>query len=212
MARKILLTCCYSIDLWNLCQAFFGRWPLVLDFQSGEVCRPTGKPLPMLLSICDLTKLEGQKSEAPQCDQSYSETFYWDDLVYVIYTVLLSLCPEVNKIRHQRCEVLPSRPCLPCCRHRNFELGLCPWRPWRNSLEGLWKPTEDSVRDWDIWNPRHPKQLLFVTARATCQCRSCHFQMHWACNWTQEDSAEQHIAYWSAGGDHSTVTWQEFLS
>jgi len=37
--------------LWP--KAFFGRWPLVLDFQSGEVCRPTGKPLPMLLSICE---------------------------------------------------------------------------------------------------------------------------------------------------------------
>ena len=42
--------------LERACQAFFGRWPLVLDFQSGEVCRPTGKPLPMLLSICDSMK------------------------------------------------------------------------------------------------------------------------------------------------------------
>eukprot|EP00931_Biecheleriopsis_adriatica_P116783 TRINITY_DN92379_c0_g1_i1.p1 TRINITY_DN92379_c0_g1~~TRINITY_DN92379_c0_g1_i1.p1 ORF type:complete len:1146 (-),score=274.50 TRINITY_DN92379_c0_g1_i1:31-3270(-) len=38
--------------LWP--KAYFGRWSLVLDFQSGEVCRSSGagEPLPMLLSIC----------------------------------------------------------------------------------------------------------------------------------------------------------------
>ncbi|CAE7250055.1 unnamed protein product [Symbiodinium natans] len=41
----------HLFKLWP--KAFFGRWALVLDFQSGEVCRPTGStPLPMLLSIC----------------------------------------------------------------------------------------------------------------------------------------------------------------
>lgn len=41
----------HLFKLWP--KAFFGRWSLVLDFQSGEVCRPAGSaPMPMLLSIC----------------------------------------------------------------------------------------------------------------------------------------------------------------
>ncbi|CAJ1420815.1 unnamed protein product [Effrenium voratum] len=47
--------------LWP--KAFFGRWSLVLDFQSGEVSRPCGQPLPMLLSIC-------QQDPAPKVRQA----------------------------------------------------------------------------------------------------------------------------------------------
>ncbi|CAK9025570.1 Hypothetical protein SCF082_LOCUS17140 [Durusdinium trenchii] len=60
-ALQTLQAQCRSLSLRNFAQlfklwpkAFFGRWPLVLDFQSGEVCRPgSGIQRPMLLSICD---------------------------------------------------------------------------------------------------------------------------------------------------------------
>ncbi|CAE8737401.1 unnamed protein product, partial [Polarella glacialis] len=47
-----LRSCVQLFKLWP--KAYFGRWPLVLDFQSGEVCRSSGgaAPLPMLLAIC----------------------------------------------------------------------------------------------------------------------------------------------------------------
>ena len=71
-------------------------------------------------------------------------------------------------------------------------------------------PLEIEICD-DIWNPHNSKKnLLFVTARYCLPVlRPCglSFSDAFELHWTQEDSAEQHIAYWSAGGDHSTVTW-----
>eukprot|EP00913_Durusdinium_trenchii_P021732 g20418.t1 len=81
-ALQTLQAQCRSLSLRNFAQlfklwpkAFFGRWPLVLDFQSGEVCRPgSGIQRPMLLSICDRDPVVRVRQQALKAQSSTSLT------------------------------------------------------------------------------------------------------------------------------------------